>query len=229
VNKSEATIYCIAPKGEPAPASGWLSDWRFDTEGLTAAVEWTPIGTELFSKKAYRYLSPALLHDGVGGKNDTTMGNVIGLHSVALTNDPNLDLPALNSRENPVNEAQLKALGLAADATEEQIMARIAELDAAGKVAKPDALVTEMKAGFAALLEGVKELIKPAAVAPNASKDAHQIAVNAVLDSAVAAGHDEAIGIVISRGSRAEAEPRFSAYVWAPAPEPEPDSTTRAA
>lgn len=30
----------------------------------------------------------------------------------------------------------------------------------------------------------------------------------------------EPLGIVISRGSRAEAAPRFSAYVWCDAPEP---------
>ncbi len=33
---------------------------------------------------------------------------------------------------------------------------------------------------------------------------------------------EEPIGIVISSGSRAEAEPRFAAYVWGPVPdEPE--------
>lgn len=30
---------------------------------------------------------------------------------------------------------------------------------------------------------------------------------------------DEPMGIVISRGSRDEATPRFSAYVWGPVPE----------
>jgi hypothetical protein len=30
---------------------------------------------------------------------------------------------------------------------------------------------------------------------------------------------DEPMGIVISRGSRAEAAPKFWAYVWGPAPE----------
>ena len=30
----------------------------------------------------------------------------------------------------------------------------------------------------------------------------------------------EPMGIVISRGSRAESTPRFWAYVWGPAPEP---------
>lgn len=34
----------------------------------------------------------------------------------------------------------------------------------------------------------------------------------------------EPVGIVISRGSRDEATPRFSAYVWGPVPdEPEPN------
>lgn len=36
---------------------------------------------------------------------------------------------------------------------------------------------------------------------------------------------DEPIGIIISRGSRAEEAPRFSAYVWGPVPD-EPDLVT---
>lgn len=42
---------------------------------------------------------------------------------------------------------------------------------------------------------------------------------------------DEPIGIVISRGSRAEDPPIFSAFVWGPAPEDEqpPVRTPRAA
>jgi hypothetical protein len=38
----------------------------------------------------------------------------------------------------------------------------------------------------------------------------------------------EAVGIVISRGSRDQEEPRFSAYVWGPAPV-EADGATKAA
>lgn len=33
----------------------------------------------------------------------------------------------------------------------------------------------------------------------------------------------EPVGIVISRGSRAEATPRWSAFVWGPAPELAPE------
>ena len=39
----------------------------------------------------------------------------------------------------------------------------------------------------------------------------------------------EPVGIVISRGSRAEQAPRFIAYVWGPAPEPEPSGEMAAA
>jgi hypothetical protein len=35
----------------------------------------------------------------------------------------------------------------------------------------------------------------------------------------------EPVGIVISRGSRAEQTPRLTAYVWGPAPEPEPETS----
>ena len=38
----------------------------------------------------------------------------------------------------------------------------------------------------------------------------------------------EPVGIVISRGSRAEPAPRFSAYIWGPAPEVETDTTKAA-
>jgi hypothetical protein len=40
----------------------------------------------------------------------------------------------------------------------------------------------------------------------------------------------EPMGIIISRGERAEPTPRISAYVWGPAPEPSPPkSGTKAA
>lgn len=39
----------------------------------------------------------------------------------------------------------------------------------------------------------------------------------------------EVVGIVISRGSREEATPRFSAYVWGPVPEDSEPATVEAA
>jgi hypothetical protein len=40
-------------------------------------------------------------------------------------------------------------------------------------------------------------------------------------DRRQAVADEEPMGIVISRGSRAEDVPRFSAYVWSQGPEPE--------
>ena len=40
---------------------------------------------------------------------------------------------------------------------------------------------------------------------------------------------DEPIGIIISRGDRAEQRPVFSAYIWGPAPEPVTDTATKVA
>ena len=39
----------------------------------------------------------------------------------------------------------------------------------------------------------------------------------------------EPVGIVISRGDRTEAQPLFRAYIWAPAPEPVLEHTTKVA
>lgn len=40
---------------------------------------------------------------------------------------------------------------------------------------------------------------------------------------------EEPLGIIISRGDRSEQPPRFSAYIWGPAPEPAPETSTKAA
>jgi hypothetical protein len=41
--------------------------------------------------------------------------------------------------------------------------------------------------------------------------------------------NDEPIGIIISRGDRAEQRPVFSAYIWGPAPEPTKEPATKVA
>lgn len=39
----------------------------------------------------------------------------------------------------------------------------------------------------------------------------------------------EPLGIIISRGDRAEQRPIFSAYIWGPAPEPVVEATSKVA
>jgi len=94
--------------GANAQAAGWLSDFRFEEDGLTGAVEWTPIGEELLSKKAFRYLSPTLQYDTTGATSDI-LGTVRTLHSVGLVNTPNLQgLSALNNESDYQVEAVRK-------------------------------------------------------------------------------------------------------------------------
>ena len=70
--------------GQPAPASGWFDgvDWR-EGDGLyLKGVKWTAKASSMIDTKEYRYLSPVFHY--------TSEGEVVGLHSVALTNDPAL-------------------------------------------------------------------------------------------------------------------------------------------
>ncbi len=102
-----------APKGEPAPAAGWLADFRVEADGrLTAAVNrWSPAGEKAVKESEYRYISPAVIYDR------KTM-NIIGIGSAGLTNKPNLALAALNQEqeEDPMLKELLKKLGLPEDA-----------------------------------------------------------------------------------------------------------------
>ena len=101
-----------APKGEPAPATGWISPDTLRVE------EGYIVGKLVFNhednpvaNKEYRYLSPVFVYD-------TKTLEVIGLTSVGLTNTPNLYLPALNTQQTTTEEPDmllkdiLAALGL---------------------------------------------------------------------------------------------------------------------
>lgn len=110
-----------APKGEPAPAQGWIKKLSALNGEIVADVEWTPHGAELIRSKAYRYISPAFLH-----RKDN--GRIERLLSVGLTNKPNFDLPALNAEttENAMDRAALAAaLGIAATATDADVLTAI--------------------------------------------------------------------------------------------------------
>ena len=73
--------------GDPAPAAGWLKPEGFQyIEGVgicSVQFEWTEKAKGFIEAKEYRYISPVLFYNKTG--------EVLGLHSVALTNTPNLD------------------------------------------------------------------------------------------------------------------------------------------
>jgi len=115
-----------APKGEPAPAAGWIKALsQRDGGAIWGQVQWTPAGATAVANREYRYISPAFLFEA-------TSGRIAQLLSVSLTNRPNLRLAALN-HQHPMEEAVmlkklLKALGLAEDASEETALNAIGKL-----------------------------------------------------------------------------------------------------
>jgi len=117
-----------APKGDPAPAAGWLNDLRVEEDGrITAAVKaWTPAGEAAVLNREYRYLSPAVNY------HPRTM-NIVGIGSAGLTNKPNLPLAALN-HEHQEDHTMLKKilakLGLPEDASEETALNAVSQLQA---------------------------------------------------------------------------------------------------
>lgn len=137
--------------GQPAPAAGWVApqslEWRED--GLYGRIQWTAAAKRAVSPgpegepPEYRYLSPVFPYAA-------ETGAVLDLLHLSLTNNPAISdgdavLAAARrasaapqqDEDTPVNREQLiLALGLAADATDDQIEAGIAALKA--KAAEAD-------------------------------------------------------------------------------------------
>jgi phage I-like protein len=127
-----------APKGGSSPAMGWMKNLCADERGaICADVEWTERGREALAKKEYRFISPVFLF------NEKSEINCI--LRAALTNSPNLNLPALNSEQRnntlqetkPMNKELLAALGLPETATEDEALAAAKALNASKAAASP--------------------------------------------------------------------------------------------
>ena len=107
----EHATHIKGPKGERAPAVGWILALQNIGGEVWGMVDWNSEGREMLEKKEYAFYSPAFTFDDAG--------TVLSIASVGLTNEPNLDqLPALNREETPMPlPVELtQALGLGADA-----------------------------------------------------------------------------------------------------------------
>lgn len=157
VDENHATQMAGA-RGEPAPARGWVRDLEARADGIWGRVDWSPTGEALMSERAYRGLSPVIVHrpDGV----------ILQIRSVALTNTPNLiGLTALNT-ETLMNLANIAlALGLAEDADEAAILAAIEKLKG-----------TEVTEALQSSLAGIAGAFGLKAVDPAAIEAAAQLA-----------------------------------------------------
>lgn len=100
-----------APKGEAAPAVGWVQGLKLMGGAIWGRIAWNRTGSQLVATRQYRYLSPVILY----GKSN---GIIAALTSVALTNRPNLHLQALNHQGDAGSRVGLPR---ALDADEQKI------------------------------------------------------------------------------------------------------------
>lgn len=126
-----------AALGQESPAAGWIEELQVRENALWGRVRWLARGEQAVSGQEYRFLSPVFRYDEANGE-------IHSLKSVALLNTPNFTL-ALNSAEDtetPMNiipATILTALGLAAAATEADVLNAISKLKGDLKTAENSA------------------------------------------------------------------------------------------
>ena len=122
-----------APNGGSSPAFGWMKNLCADENGaIWADVDWTKRGRDALLNKEYRFISPVFMH--------SEKGEINCILRAALTNSPNLNLPALNSEqvnnnklEVPMKKELCAVLGLPETATDDEIIAALKSLAASVK------------------------------------------------------------------------------------------------
>lgn len=109
-------------------AAAWVSNLTVTDEGLLGDLKFTDKGADAVSNRRLRFLSPVFrLDDG---------SRPIELHSVALTNTPNIPVRCVLNKapvetpkkEHPKMDKIKEALGLAPEATDEEVLAKVVEL-----------------------------------------------------------------------------------------------------
>lgn len=165
-------------KARSGDAAGWVKDAEVRSDGLYLYVEWTANAAKKIKAKEYRYFSPEFVDEWVHPKNGTKFQDV--LNGGAITNRPFLkDLAPLNLSEMLLDEEVVddpeegkemdpkkfaELLGLPADATEEQLLAKTKEFkEKAEKVIPPTDDVAllqlaETNPAIKALMESQKKL-----------------------------------------------------------------------
>ena len=123
----EHATHVRAPQGLDAPAYGWVREIEVRDGALWGRIDWTEQGAAWVASKAYKFLS-------IGYGVDAATGEISRLLSAGLTNTPGFKMPelataaGLTKETNPMDKDVLDALGLGADATPAQAVARIKDL-----------------------------------------------------------------------------------------------------
>lgn len=170
--------------GEAAPAVGWIKGLEVRNGEIWARVEWNTQGKTAIGERQYRYVSPGFTFNKI-------TGIISKMVSAGLTNVPNFEMAALNRRSNreeseTMDAAVLEVLGLAQSATAAQAVMAIqllkdAETTALNSAQTPDATKFVPVATHELALNKITAF-------EVADKGREDVAVNASVDAAVAAG-----------------------------------------
>lgn len=149
-----------APRGEEAPARGWIVELQQRQDGVWGRVEWTDAGRAKVAAREYRGVSPVIAH-----RKD---GTIVGLLRASLTNKPNFQGLVTLHMENDMDfrGKVVAALGLDGTADDDAIVAAIGGAVSGGGEAAlqsaltPIALAVGLQSGSdaAAVLAGVEQL-----------------------------------------------------------------------
>lgn len=227
-NKADIPVYLDhTTTGE---AYGWIDHTADPIQGPDGGWEWpvtyTAKGEELVRSKAYRYTSMGFnyLPDAAAqaaktAGNTRISGRIVKFYENSLVTRPALPVRALASDQSgeagytghqpsttltPMNEEQLKLLGLTAEASADEITAALNSLVAsASAAATASAAVSEAAAAHAAALEAVQTDLATAQAAAQAAQaelatlhakqaeaqaQAAEAAAVAAVDTAITAG-----------------------------------------
>lgn len=218
-----------APKGEESPAYAWIEELTVRDGALVGRVTWNVRGANAVRDREYRFLSPVFDYRPGDGR-------IVRLTSVALTNEPNLRLPALNHQEQSMKReltvaiaaALAAACGVTAESTDEEIVAALnqikRDLDTARAInaQQPSLDRYVPRADYDALAQ---RATNAEAALRERDKAAHEAAVAAEIDAALKAGKITPATADYHRASCADQGglDRFRAFVAA-APVIAPDS-----
>ncbi len=169
-------------KGERAPANGWIKDLEVRGGAIWGRVEWNEDGQRAITSRRYRYISPVFTLK-------TAVGDIVRMLSAGLTNQPNLQLAALNTegdqKEPAMNKAILEALGLSEGTSETDVLTAINKLKsdeatARNRAETPDAAKFVPRADHELALSTIKTF-------EDAEAGREDEAINAAVEAAIAA------------------------------------------
>lgn len=89
------------PKGEQAPAAGWIVAMEERDGALWGKIEWTERAANMVREREYRFLSASM---------QIVDGRIIGLHGAGLVNRPSLPVQPLDAEQPGEIEREARAL-----------------------------------------------------------------------------------------------------------------------